>query len=69
VNRRVCQVTSIFDVFAGLWGSPGHFAAPSLRTFAALVTGLVAQTGKRMVTGMLVGAGLERAWSHDRAHA
>jgi hypothetical protein len=30
----------------------GTFTAPSLRTFAALVTGLVAATGKRTVTGM-----------------
>ncbi|TJZ95204.1 IS701 family transposase [Actinacidiphila oryziradicis] len=47
----------------------GTFTAPSLRTFAALVTGLVAATGKRTVTGMLTAAGLSRAWSHDRAHA
>jgi hypothetical protein len=47
----------------------GTFTAPSLRTFAALVTGLVAATGKRTVTGMLTAAGLSRTWSHDRAHA
>jgi SRSO17 transposase len=46
----------------------GTFTAPSLRTFAALVTGLVAATGNRTVTGMLTAAGLSRAWSHDRAH-
>jgi SRSO17 transposase len=47
----------------------GTFTSPSLRTFAALLTGLVAATGKRTVMGMLTAAGLSRAWSHDRAHA
>ncbi len=47
----------------------GTFTSPSLRTFAAFVTGLVAATGKRTVTGMLTAAGLSRTWSHDRAHA
>jgi hypothetical protein len=47
----------------------GTFTSPSLRTFAALLTGLVAATGRRTVTGMLTAAGLSRAWSHDRAHA
>ena len=45
------------------------FTAPSFATFAALVTGLIANTGKGTVTGMLTGAGLARTWSHDRAHA
>ncbi len=53
----------------GLLAKLGTFTAPSLRTFAALVTGLVAQTGKRTVTGMLTGAGLARSWPHDRAHS
>jgi hypothetical protein len=47
----------------------GNFTAPSFRTFAALVTGLVAQTGRGTVTGMLSGAGLTRLWPHDRAHS
>ncbi|MFJ3235707.1 transposase [Streptomyces sp. NPDC086787] len=47
----------------------GNFTAPTFRTFAALVTGLIAQTGRCTVTGMLTGAALTRAWSHDRAHA
>ncbi|MFB7668161.1 transposase [Kitasatospora sp. NPDC056138] len=47
----------------------GHFTTPTFRTFAALVTGLIAQTGRCTVTGMLAGAGLTRTWSHDRAHA
>src|SRR5882757_1663988 len=46
----------------------GTFTSPSLRTFAALVTGMIATTGKRTVTGMLTGAGLAQSWSHDRAH-
>jgi hypothetical protein len=47
----------------------GCFTAPTFRTFAALITGLIAQTGRSTVTGMLLGAGLTRTWSHDRAHA
>ncbi|MFC5957128.1 transposase [Streptomyces pratens] len=47
----------------------GHLHRAGLRTFAALVTGLIAQTGRCTVTGVLTGAGLPRAWSHDRAHA
>jgi len=44
------------------------FTAPTFRTFCGLVAGFVAQTGRRTVTGMLVGAGLSRVWPHDRAH-
>lgn len=44
------------------------FTAPSFATFAALATGLIANTGKGTVTGMLTSAGLARTWSHDRAH-
>jgi hypothetical protein len=44
------------------------FTTPSFRTFSALVTGLVVQTGRRTVVGMLLGAGLTRLWPHDRAH-
>jgi hypothetical protein len=45
----------------------GCFTGPTFRTFAALVTGLITQTGRCTVTGMLTGAGLTRVWSHDRA--
>ncbi len=45
------------------------FTRPTFTTFAALVTGMVAQTGRRSVCGMLTGAGLARVWAHDRAHA
>jgi hypothetical protein len=44
------------------------FTAPTFRTFAALVTGLIMQTRRRTVCGMLLGAGLTRIWPHDRAH-
>jgi hypothetical protein len=44
------------------------FTAPSFRTFAALVAGLIAQPGRRTITGMLAGAGLAAAWHHSRAH-
>ena len=44
------------------------FTAPSFRTFTMLASGFLAQSGRRTVCGMLTGAGLSRAWSHDRAH-
>src|SRR5262245_2667763 len=45
------------------------FTTPTFKTFTALVCGLVAQTGPRTVAGMPVGAGLNQAWPHDRAHS
>lgn len=47
----------------------GSFTSPTFSTFAALVTGLIANTGRGTVTGMLLGANLTRCWSHDRAHS
>ncbi|HEX5296109.1 MAG TPA: transposase [Streptosporangiaceae bacterium] len=44
------------------------FTAPSFRTFCGMACGFLAQTGRRTVCGMLAGAGLSRAWPHDRAH-
>jgi hypothetical protein len=44
------------------------FTAPTFRTFLGLVVGLIAQTRRRTVCGMLTGAGLERVWHHSRAH-
>lgn len=38
----------------------GTFTAPSLRTFVAVVTGLVAATGKRTATGMELAASMIR---------
>lgn len=44
------------------------FTAPTFATFCGLVTGLIAQTRRRTVCGMLLGGGLERVWHHTRAH-
>jgi hypothetical protein len=44
------------------------FTAPTFRTFCALVTGFLAQPGRRTVTGMLAGARLAGRWHHARAH-
>jgi DDE superfamily endonuclease len=44
------------------------FTTPSFTTFTALVTGMIAQTGRRTVTGMLTGARLSTVWPHDRVH-
>lgn len=44
------------------------FTAPTFTRFCALVVGMLAQPGRRTVTGMLVGSGLSRVWPHDRAH-
>src|SRR5215468_9623595 len=44
------------------------FTAPSFRTFCALAHGMLAAASRRTVCGMLVGAGLSRAWPHHRAH-
>lgn len=44
------------------------FTGPSFAVFCALAGGFLAQTGRRTVCGMLVGARLSRVWSHHRAH-
>jgi SRSO17 transposase len=44
------------------------FTAPSFATFCGLTAGLAGQVRRRTVCGMLLGAGLARAWPHDRAH-
>lgn len=44
------------------------FTAWTFPVFCALAAGLLAQTGRRTVCGMLVGARLSRVWSHHRAH-
>jgi hypothetical protein len=44
------------------------FTAPTFTTFSAMVVGLIAQTRRRTVCGMLLGACLERMWHHARAH-
>lgn len=54
---------------AGLLGEfRGCFSAWTFPVFGALACGLVAQTGRRTVCGMLVGARLSGVWSHHRAH-
>ena len=44
------------------------FTAPTFPTFVGLVVGLIAQTRRRTVCGMLTGAGLDQVWHHSRAH-
>jgi hypothetical protein len=44
------------------------FTAPSFVTFCGLAAGLAGQVRRRTVVGMLLGAALQRAWPHDRAH-
>ena len=46
----------------------GCFSAWTFPVFMALACGLVSQTARRTVCGMLVGAGLSQSWSHHRAH-
>src|SRR3954454_18625647 len=44
------------------------FTAPTFLTFVGLVVGLIGQTRRRTVCGMLTGAGLGQVWHHSRAH-
>lgn len=44
------------------------FSSSTFPVFVALTTGLVACTRMRTVTGMLIGAGMNLAWRHERAH-
>ena len=54
---------------AALWGALRPcVTARSFRTFRGLAAGLAGQVRRRTVAGMLPGAGLARAWPHDRAH-
>src|SRR5215212_3029585 len=43
------------------------FTAPTFQTFIGLVVGLIGQTRRRTVCGMLTGVGLEQFWHHSRA--
>src|SRR4051812_25684975 len=52
----------LLDAFAGC------FTTPTFAVFQAMVLGLVAQTGRRTVCGMLTGVGLATSWSHDRVY-
>jgi hypothetical protein len=44
------------------------FTAPTFDTFSAMTVGLIAQTRRRTVCGMLLAVGLQRLWHHARAH-
>src|SRR4030088_3166233 len=44
------------------------FTAPTFTTFTAMTVGLIAQTRRRTVCGMLLGVGLQRLWHHARVH-
>jgi hypothetical protein len=57
-----CSLTDLVAVFRPC------FTAPAFRTFVGLVVGLIGQTRRRTVCGMLTGGGLERFWHHNRAH-
>lgn len=46
----------------------GCFSAWTFPVFCALACGLLAQSARRTVCGMLVGARLSQIWSHHRAH-
>ena len=63
------QAPTLPASLAGLLAAFGScFTAPTFATFSALLGGMVAQTGRRTVCGMLTGAGLHQVWGHDRAH-
>jgi SRSO17 transposase len=63
------QFETLPSSLAGLlWAFRWCFTGPSFATFAALVAGLVAQPGRRTVTGMLQAAGLAGVWHHARAY-
>lgn len=51
-----------------LWTFRSCFTGPGFRTFVVLMSGLVAAPARRTVTGMLIGAGVSRAWHHSRAY-
>ena len=57
-----CSLAGLLAVFRPC------FTAPTFQTFVRLVVGLIAQTRRRTVCGMLVGAGLNQVWHHSRAH-
>ena len=57
-----CSLVDLLTVFRPC------FTGPSFRTFISLVVGLIAQTRRRTVCEMLIGAGLEQLWHHNRAH-
>ena len=56
------SLAGVLDIFGAC------FTKPTFDTFTGLVTGLIGQTRRRTVCGMLLGAGLEHSWHHSRAH-
>ena len=57
-----CSLAGLLAVFRPC------FTAPTFHTFLGLVVGLIAQTRRRTVCGMLTGGGLGQVWHHSRAH-
>ena len=57
-----CSLAGLLAVFRPC------FTAPTFQTFIGLVIGLIAQTRRRTVCGILTGAGLDQVWHHSRAH-
>jgi hypothetical protein len=63
------QFETLPPSFAALLQALGPcFTAPTFRTFAVLVAGMIAQPGRHTVTGMLSAAGLAGVWHHAKAH-
>jgi SRSO17 transposase len=63
------QVQTLPASLAGLlWAFRCCFTGPSFRTFVTLLTGMIAQPGRRTVCGMLLGGGAGGVWHHSRAH-
>jgi len=56
------SVTCLLDRFRGC------FTTPTFTTFCGLAYGFWAQPGLHTVCGMLIGAHLQQAWHHSRAH-
>jgi hypothetical protein len=56
------SITCLLDRFRGC------FTTPTFTTFCGLACGFWTQPGVHTVTGMLIGASLEQAWHHARAH-
>ncbi|MGW3571648.1 transposase [Streptomyces sp. NPDC000941] len=67
VGDWTARVSHFWDHRVGERGR-SCFTAPTFRTFCVLPTGLIAQTRRRTVCGMLLGTGLERVWHHARRH-
>jgi hypothetical protein len=65
VEAPLTAPASLADLLAEFRGC---FSAWTFPVFCALACGMLAQTGRRTVCAMLVGARLSRVWSHHRAH-